>query len=93
MDWKSNYIETGYSYEMISNNILKMHYDLQIKIYTRALIRWLRQSKTDYAYDRHFGGVYYLYMRGIDPNNKGEGIFFFRPEEDPEQYTSLVKIR
>jgi exodeoxyribonuclease V beta subunit len=84
-DWKSNYIEEGYSYPMIEKNILDMHYDLQITIYTEALIRWLKRFKSDYTYNRHFGGVYYLYMRGINPNNIGDGIFFYRPDREPER--------
>jgi exodeoxyribonuclease V beta subunit len=84
-DWKSNYIEEGYSYPMIEKNILDMHYDLQITIYTEALIRWLKRFKSDYTYNRHFGGVYYLYMRGIHPNKKGDGIFFYRPDREPDR--------
>lgn len=85
VDWKSNFIETGYSFAMIRNNISEMRYDLQIQIYTGALIRWLQRTKPDYSYDRYFGGVYYLYLRGMDPDKKGEGIFFYRPDKEPEE--------
>ena len=33
----------------------------------------------DYDYDRHFGGVYYLFLRGMDPARAGNGVFFDRP--------------
>lgn len=89
VDWKSNFIEKGYSNELISKNIVEMHYDLQIQIYIKALIRWLKQSKADYSYNRHFGGIYYLYLRGIDPAKSGDGIFFYRPVEDPEQSAAI----
>jgi ATP-dependent exoDNAse (exonuclease V) beta subunit len=84
VDWKSNYIEDGYSYEKIRNNIINMHYSLQINLYIEALIRWIRRFSQDYSYDRYFGGVYYLYMRGINPLRPGDGIFFHRPDREPD---------
>ena len=88
VDWKSNYIEKGYSNELISKNIMEMNYDLQIQLYTAALIRWLKRSRSDYSFDRDFGGVYYLYLRGIDPNKINDGIFFYKPDKDPELLSS-----
>ena len=32
-----------------------------------ALHRYLRLSLTDYDYERYFGGVLYLFLRGMDP--------------------------
>jgi exodeoxyribonuclease V beta subunit len=81
VDWKSNFIESGYTFSMIEKNIKEMHYDLQINIYSEALIRWLRRFKPDFSYDRHFGGVYYLYLRGMHPDRPGDGIYFYRPEK------------
>ena len=32
---------------------------------------------SDYDPDLHFGGVYYLYLRGMHPENeRGEGVFY-----------------
>lgn len=78
VDWKSNYIEGGYAPRLLADNITAMHYDLQILIYSAALIRWLKRMEQNYAYNRHFGGVYYLYLRGIDPETPGNGIYFHR---------------
>ncbi len=37
-------------------------------------------SVADYDYDRHFGGIYYLFLRGMDPGHApGCGIFHHRP--------------
>lgn len=33
----------------------------------------------NYDYEAHFGGVYYLFLRGIDNVNSSNGIFFCRP--------------
>ncbi len=81
IDWKSNYIEEGYSQNQIERNIYDMHYDLQINIYCAAVLRWLQQIIPDYNYDSHFGGIYYLYLRGMVCNNPLSGIYFYRPDE------------
>ena len=54
-------------------------YYLQYLIYTVAVDGFLRQSLTDYDYERHFGGVFYLFLRGIDGKHPGRGIFHDRP--------------
>lgn len=52
-------------------------YDLQYLLYSLALHRYLQVSLPDYQPDVHFGGVYYLYLRGMSPkNNNGEGVSF-----------------
>jgi exodeoxyribonuclease V beta subunit len=34
----------------------------------------------EYDYDTHFGGVYYLFLRGMAPEHpRGTGVFFDRP--------------
>jgi len=54
-------------------------YLLQLLIYTVA---WHRHLETtlgaDYDYDRDFGGVYYLYIRGMQAGSD-RGQFFFKP--------------
>jgi exodeoxyribonuclease V beta subunit len=34
----------------------------------------------DYNYAAHFGGVFYLFLRGIAPEHPGRGVFADRPE-------------
>ena len=52
-------------------------YDLQYLIYCLALHRYLKNTLPDYDPDVHFGGVYYLYLRGMHPENeRGEGVFY-----------------
>jgi len=81
VDWKSNYIEHGYDRARLEENIKEMHYDLQILIYSTAVIRWLKLIIPEYSYNRHFGGVFYLYLRGMNINNPDAGIYFCRPDE------------
>ncbi len=48
-------------------------YDLQYQLYSLALHRYLRHRLADYDYDRHFGGVIYLFLRGMDGRGGGAG--------------------
>jgi exodeoxyribonuclease V beta subunit len=48
-------------------------YDLQYQLYTLALHRYLRHRIADYDYERHFGGVIYLFLRGMDGQDGGQG--------------------
>lgn len=55
------------------------HYLLQLLIYTVAWHRHLQQTLGDgYDYDRDFGGVYYLYVRGM-LRGSDRGQFFIKP--------------
>ena len=42
-------------------------YTLQLSIYTVAVHRFLQLRKPGYDYEKHFGGAYYLFLRGIEP--------------------------
>ena len=53
-------------------------YYLQYLIYTVAVHGFLSQMLVGYDYETHFGGVYYLFLRGV--GGKAErGLFFDRP--------------
>ncbi len=54
------------------------HYVLQYHLYVVALHRWLSVRLLDYDYDRDFGGVRYLYLRGMC-GPAGSGVFADRP--------------
>jgi hypothetical protein len=58
-------------------------YDAQYQLYALAVDRWLSGLVPGYACETHFGGIYYLYLRGIRPEAPGEGIFALKPR--PEQ--------
>jgi exodeoxyribonuclease V beta subunit len=67
-DYKSNHL--GYCFDdynqaaMLAANQAH-YYDLQYLIYSLALHRYLTQRIADYDPTTHFGGVYYLYLRGM----------------------------
>ncbi|MCA2016916.1 exodeoxyribonuclease V subunit beta [Vibrio tritonius] len=81
LDWKSNHLgdePEAYRGARLEQAMAEHRYDLQYQIYSLALHRFLRSRLADYDYERHFGGVYYLFLRGVDgqPNN---GIFHAKP--------------
>ncbi|MDG3087355.1 exodeoxyribonuclease V subunit beta [Vibrio hannami] len=88
LDWKSNYLGdqvTDYHKEALDNAMLEHRYDLQYQIYALALHRFLKFRVRDYSYEQHFGGVYYLFLRGIDRVNSpkmGSGIFSAKPTQE-----------
>ena len=56
------------------------HYYLQYHLYTVAVHRHLAQRIAGYDYDQHFGGVYYLFVRGMAPAHPARtGVYFDRP--------------
>ena len=57
------------------------NYHLQYKIYTVALIRWLKSRISDFDYEKHFGGIIYVFLRGV---RKGSdtGIYTSLPDKN-----------
>jgi exodeoxyribonuclease V beta subunit len=81
LDWKSNWLgntAADYAPDRLAATMAREHYYLQYLIYTVALHRYLKQRLPNYDYETHFGGVYYLFLRGIVPERK-TGIFRDRP--------------
>jgi len=82
VDYKSNYLGDAYEDYHLSAMTRAMeshHYVLQYHIYTRALHRYLSWRMTRYDPERDFGGVLYLFIRGMHPDHPGAGVFFDRP--------------
>jgi exodeoxyribonuclease V beta subunit len=87
-DWKSNRINgqvTGFSQDGMAAEMMEHVYYLQYLIYTVAVMKYLaqhlhpQQSLTEAEYEQYFGGVFYFFMRGVDSNVPGQGVFFDRP--------------
>ncbi len=82
LDWKSNKLNgtaAGFDQSGMKREMSQHYYFLQYLIYTVALHRFLSSRQSDYDYDRDFGGVYYIFLRGVNGENNN-GIFFTRPE-------------
>jgi len=77
VDYKSTHLgdQLGdYGHSALDQNIRDNYYDLQYLLYSLALHRYLKNRRTDYDPQEHFGGVYYLYLRGMSPG-LDSGIF------------------
>ena len=82
LDWKSNFLgnriedygEQGCLEGMRANN-----YHLQYHIYTVAVKRFLEKKLKNFDYVRDFGGVIYMFLRGVRENDGTTGIYFEKP--------------
>jgi exodeoxyribonuclease V beta subunit len=83
VDWKSNFLGArvdDYGQEALAVAMEKELYFLQYHIYALALNRYLHLRLPGYKYETHFGGIYYIFLRGVDPGRgPGFGIYRDRP--------------
>lgn len=83
-DYKSNWLGAAlaaYQPEALPLVMAREAYYLQALLYTLALHRYLRLRVPAYDYATHFGGVYYLFLRGMDPAAAGSGVYFEQPPQ------------
>lgn len=83
LDYKSNWLgdsSDAYTQDAMAAAMQQHRYDLQYQLYTLALHRYLRHRIADYRYEDHFGGVIYLFLRGVDATDPNSGIFSTRPD-------------
>ncbi|MCC7020423.1 MAG: UvrD-helicase domain-containing protein [Ardenticatenales bacterium] len=86
VDWKSNRLGStwaDYGPQRIAGAMAHHHYYLQYHLYTVAVHRYLQRRVPGYRYADSFGGVYYLFVRGMHPALGPRcGVFFDRPTEE-----------
>ena len=83
VDWKSNLLGKevdSYTQPHLKEAMADHNYRLQYLLYTVALHRWLELTIDDYDYETHFGGAYYLFLRGVRVG-KTTGIWYEKPEK------------
>lgn len=81
VDWKSNWLgpsAASYTADAIEGAMLRHRYALQYHLYTLALHRYLATRQRGYSYAEHFGGVFYLFVRGAEA---GVAVHRARPEQ------------
>lgn len=75
---------SSYEPEALQEAMLRDGYFIQATIYSVALHRYLRQRLQGYDYDVHFGGVSYLFLRGLleapAEDGRQRGHFFWKPD-------------
>ena len=81
VDWKSNRLDGGYGRKALDDCMNAAGYHMQYKLYTVAVLRWLKQAFGDrFDADSQFGGVFYFFLRGMGIGN-GNGVYFVSPAE------------
>ena len=84
-DYKSNFLGgalADYAPDRLRQAVFDRRYDLQYLLYCLALHRYLRQRLPGYDYASHFGGVYYLFLRGMRPASGPRfGVHADRPDQ------------
>jgi exodeoxyribonuclease V beta subunit len=86
LDWKSNQLghePASYSADAVAEAMAEHGYHLQHILYTVAVDRYLRRRIAGYSYETHFGGVLYLFVRGVRPawrnvDGSAAGVWFHR---------------
>lgn len=82
LDWKSNFLgETldDYNQEKVATAMGENNYHLQYHLYTLAAKKYISHCISDFDYDKHFGGVIYIFLRGVRSGTTN-GLFLHRPE-------------
>jgi exodeoxyribonuclease V beta subunit len=87
VDWKSNHLgdrPADYGPAALAAAMAEHAYHLQSLLYAVALDRFLRWRLPGYVPEQHFGGVLYLFVRGVRPDwhdghGQPTGVFFHRP--------------
>lgn len=89
IDWKSNRLGDGlaaYDPSHLIRSITDHAYALQWSLYALAVHRLLALRLPDYDPDRHFGGVCYVYLRGVPDATgtvpPGHAVHAARPSGD-----------
>jgi exodeoxyribonuclease V beta subunit len=77
LDWKSNWLgnrPADYDEKGMRDSMLQHNYYLQSYLYALAADLFLQNRLKNYNYARDFGGVLYVFLRGIDVQNPTRGV-------------------
>jgi exodeoxyribonuclease V beta subunit len=94
LDWKSNHLgyrPEDYGREAIREEMIRHLYPLQYLLYTVALHRFLSLRVRGYDYATHFGGVIYVFLRGVG-TRRSEEFGFFRDNPPRDLIEAMTEI-
>lgn len=83
VDYKSNFLGmeySDYSTKNLKSAIEHHYYDLQYLLYCVALVKYLQIKVDGFDYAKHFGGVAYLFTRGVN-GESGQGVYVNQPDQ------------
>lgn len=93
LDWKSNFLgdtKEYYSKELLHKAMSEYNYHFQYLIYTVAIKKFLENRLSSFDYNRHFGGVIYLFVRGVR-SGSDNGVFARKPKlEEIEKVEKIL---
>jgi exodeoxyribonuclease V beta subunit len=81
-DYKSNFLgldQSHYMEDEIKQSMSQSSYWLQAGLYLVALHRYLKNQMQDYDIHQHLGGASYLYLRGMNGEDK-QGFCYWKPD-------------
>jgi exodeoxyribonuclease V beta subunit len=91
VDYKTNLLP-GYTPEHLQRCMDDSDYHRQYRLYFCALSRWLeRVHGKSFSFLQHFGGVYYLFVRGLNGQDETTGVFFHRPTRADLDLAKVMK--
>jgi len=85
LDYKTNFLGGSlhdYRPDRLVAAMASHNYGLQYWIYTLVLHRYLANVLPGYRYETHFGGVFYLFVRGMSPAVPGSGVYAAQPAQE-----------
>ncbi len=86
VDWKSNFLGKqieDYARDALTATMKKDFYILQYHLYVLAFVQHLQQRIPGFSYEKHFGGIFYIFLRGVDAGKGSEyGIYKDRPDKN-----------
>lgn len=80
-DYKTNHLGdtyADYGADSLVHAMAVHNYGLQYYLYTLVIHRYLQNFFPVYDYGEHFGGVFYLFLRGMD--GWGKGVYYDKPD-------------
>ncbi len=83
IDWKSNYLgynPEDYTHHKLHEAMNANNYHLQYLIYCVAVKKYLSTRISNFDYNKHFGGVIYVFLRGVR-EGRSEGVYYTLPSE------------
>jgi len=75
-DWKSDTLPR-YDSATLAHHV-QGHYDTQAQLYTLGMVRFLGITDEE-TYERRFGGLLYIFLRGFAHGEDDVGVYFERP--------------
>ncbi|QJC35459.1 exodeoxyribonuclease V subunit beta [Enterobacteriaceae endosymbiont of Donacia proxima] len=83
IDYKSSWLGNNnedYKIKNLEKDIYLNRYDIQYNFYALALHKYLKYRIKNYNYEKFFGGIIYLYIRGLDYKiKKHNGVWETKP--------------